>query len=192
MSKEVKNTVIITVFAVISGLVLSLVHGVTSGVIDERKKQELREAYAAVLAEAADFNDIESEFPYADSDHNAQIDSALTGVDASGAAVGYVVNVTSHGGYGGDISFSIGIKADGTIENVSITAISETPGLGMRAQTEPDFLNQFKEQSVDTEFVVKDNIQAISSATFTSKCLTNGINAATAYYKNNILAGGAN
>ncbi len=189
MSKEIKNTVIITVFAVISGFVLSLVHGVTSTVIDARKQQELREAYAQVLAEAADFNEIEIEAPVVDDEHNAQIESALEGVDASGANAGYVINVTSHGGYGGDISFSIGIKADGNIENVSITAISETPGLGMRAQTEPDFLNQFKDQSTDTEFVVKDNIQAISSATFTSKCLTNGINAATAFYKNNIVGG---
>ena len=99
------------------------------------------------------------------------------------------MNVVSHGGYGGDIEFSVGIKNDGTIENISITAISETPGLGMKAQTEPDFINQFLGQSTDTAFALGDNVTAITSATFTSRCMTNGINAALQYYTNN-LAGG--
>ncbi|MCR4745005.1 MAG: RnfABCDGE type electron transport complex subunit G [Lachnospiraceae bacterium] len=188
MSKEVKNTIIITVFALVSGLALGLVHQVTAGPIAAQKQKALNEAYSAVISEASNFTDMGIE-AYDDADHNAQISSVLSAEDASGAAAGYVVNVVSHGGYGGDIEFSVGIKNDGTIENISITAISETPGLGMKAQTEPDFINQFLGQSTDTAFALGDNVTAITSATFTSRCMTNGINAALQYYTNN-LAGG--
>ena len=188
MSKEVKNTLIITLFALVSGLALGGVHALTAGPIAEQKQKTLNEAYSAVVEEASNFTDLGIE-PLDDADHNAQIASALSAEDGSGATVGYVVNVVSHGGYGGDIEFSVGIKNDGTIENISITAISETPGLGMKAQTEPDFIGQFLGQSADADYVLGDNVTAITSATFTSRCMTNGINAALQYYLNN-LAGG--
>ena len=188
MSKELKNTLVITAFALVSGLALGAVHQVTAGPIAAQKQQALNEAYSAVISEAANFTDKAIE-PYDDADHNAQVASVLSAEDASGTNVGYVVNVVSHGGYGGDIGFSVGIKNDGTIENISITSISETPGLGMKAQTEPDFVGQFLGQSVDNDYVLGENVTAITSATFTSRCMTNGINAALKYYTNN-LAGG--
>ncbi len=35
-----------------------------------------------------------------------------------GETVGYVVNVTSHEGYGGDIDISVGIREDGTVTGI--------------------------------------------------------------------------
>lgn len=43
----------------------------------------------------------------------------------------------------GSITFSVGIQNDGTVNGYSITSISETPGLGMKAQEE-DFYGQFE------------------------------------------------
>ena len=188
MSKEVKNTVIITIFALISGLALGLVHQVTAGPIAEQKQKTLNEAYSSVISEAENFTDLAID-AYDDADHNAQISSVLSAQDSSGATIGYVVNVVSHGGYGGDIEFSVGIKSDSTIENISITSISETPGLGMQVVTDPTYISQFLGQSADADYVLGDNVTAITSATFTSRCMTNGINAALQYYMNN-LAGG--
>ena len=48
--------------------------------------------------------------------------------------VGYVVNVTSHEGYGGDIDISVGIREDGTVTGIEMLSISETAGLGMKAK----------------------------------------------------------
>ena len=36
-------------------------------------------------------------------------------LDASGNVIGYVITVTDHEGYGGDIQFSMGIAMDGTL-----------------------------------------------------------------------------
>ena len=37
-------------------------------------------------------------------------------------------------GYGGDVTFSMGVTNDGTLNGYSITDISETAGLGMKAK----------------------------------------------------------
>ena len=70
------------------------------------------------------------------------------GKDASGETVGYVVNVTSHEGYGGDIDISVGIREDGTVTGIEMLSISETAGLGMKAK-EADFKDQFKDKNVE-------------------------------------------
>ncbi len=101
--------------------------------------------------------------------------------DENNNLVGYVFNVTSKS-YGGDLTCMVGISAEEEkVTGVEITAISDTPGLGMKA-TAKDWLNQFigkasgikvnKNSSSDTE------IQAITSATITSQAVTDAVNQA--------------
>lgn len=101
--------------------------------------------------------------------------------DESNNLVGYVFNVTSKS-YGGDLNCMVGISAeDEKVTGVEITAISDTPGLGMKA-TAKAWLDQFidkadgitvnKNSSSDTE------IQAITSATITSQAVTDAVNSA--------------
>ena len=47
--------------------------------------------------------------------------------------LGYVLTVTTHEGYGGDIQFTVGVRNDGTLNGISLLSISETAGLGMQA-----------------------------------------------------------
>ncbi len=95
--------------------------------------------------------------------------------------IGYVFNITVKS-YGGDLSCMVGISAeDEKVTGVEITAISDTPGLGMKA-TGGDFLGQFidksagitvnKNSSSDTE------IQAITGATISSQAVTTAVNEA--------------
>ena len=194
MSKEFRNTLLMTAFALIFGLILGVVHEVTAGPIAAQKEKALLEAYQAVIPDATEFNDIgvtpeDAAEVLAGGDYNADITSVLEAVDEDDSEIGYVINVVSHGGYGGDIAFSVGIDEDGYIIGISITSISETPGLGMRAQTDPEWIEQFYDNEPDTEFVLGDNVDAITSATFTSRCITRGVNAALAYY-NHIEGGG--
>ena len=80
----------------------------------EKAKQE---AFRSVLSDAETFE--------SDTEFDADAASALLkengytsddisevaeGKDSSGETVGYVVNVTSHEGYGGDIDISVGIR----------------------------------------------------------------------------------
>ena len=83
---------------------------------------------------------------------------------------------------------------DGTVNGYSITDISETPGLGMKAEEE-SFYSQFQNKLVDTFEVVKttpsaDNqIEAITGSTITSKAMANGCNAAILYFQSELQGG---
>ena len=102
-------------------------------------------------------------------------------LDEKDNVIGYVFNVSAKS-YGGVLTCMVGISAeDEKVTGVEITAISDTPGLGMKA-TAKDWLSQFigkesgilvnKNSSSDTE------IQAITSATITSQAVTDAVNSA--------------
>ncbi len=193
MTKEVKNTLLMTAFALFFGLILGLVHEVTAGPIAAQKEKALKEAYQAVIPDATEFNDIGvtpegAAEAIKDGDFNADITSVKEAV-TDDMAIGYVIDVVSHGGYGGDIAFSMGVDEGGSILGISITSISETPGLGMRAKTDPSFCEQFLNKEPGTEFVLGENVDAITSATFTSRCINRGVNAGLAYV-DYVLGGG--
>lgn len=116
--------------------------------------------------------------------------------DGSGNDIGYVITVTAKDGSQANITFSVGIRSDGTVNGYSITSIAETPGLGDKAKTE-EFSGQFANKQTDSFTVVKQTpasdseIEAISGATITSRAMTNGVNACITYFQN-VLEGGAN
>ena len=76
----------------------------------------------------------------------------------------------------------MGVADDGTLNGISILSISETAGLGMKADTD-EFKNQFADKNVEKFEYTKngateDNqIDAISGATITTNAMTNGVNA---------------
>lgn len=189
----VRNTVIMTVITLISGLLLGVVYQVTAAPIAAQKVKTQQAAYAAVMPDAA-FEDVQG-FDAAKATQLVQeagyAKDEITGLvkakAADGTDAGYVISVTAGGGYGGNIVFAMGVDPKGTITGISITEISETPGLGMKAKTDPTFINQFigKETS---KFTLGSDVQAITSATFTSRCITNGVNAGLTYAKS--LGGG--
>lgn len=124
------------------------------------------------------------------------LDSVVTAYKNGSELLGYVITVTNGEGYGGDIQISVGVLADGTVAGVEILSIGETPGLGMNAQND-SFLNKFSGVTTDgftytkTGSTKPDEIDAISSATYTTKSMTNGVNAALAAYTAIMDQGGA-
>lgn len=124
------------------------------------------------------------------------LDSVVTAYKNGSELLGYVITVTNGEGYGGDIQISVGVLADGTVAGVEILSIGETPGLGMNAQND-SFLNKFSGVTTDgftytkTGSTKPDEIDAISSATYTTKSMTNGVNAALAAYTAIMEKGGA-
>lgn len=100
---------------------------------------------------------------------------------------GYVIQVTDKDGFGGEIELIIGIDLNKQIKGVEILSISETVGLGMNAKNE-SFRSQYLNKKVDSFIVTKtgkekDNeIDSLSSATITSKAVTNGVNGALDFY----------
>lgn len=203
MNKIVKNTLILTAITVVSGLLLGVVYGITKEPIAEAQENTKQEAYRSVLSDASSFETME-DFDAADAasilEENGYSSDEITevaeGIDDSGETVGYVVNVMSHEAYDGDLEVSVGIAADGTVKGIEMLSISETAGLGMKAD-EAVFKDQFKDKNVEKFTYTKsgesgdDKIDAISGATITTNAVTNAVDSALVYFQNE-LGGGVN
>ena len=198
MNKLVKDALVLTAITLIAGVCLGGVYEITKDPIAKAQESATQESYKAVFADAASFEDLEgfdadaatkiaADAGYTDDD----ITNCVVAKDDAGQAIGYVITITSHAGYGGDITFSMGVTNDGTLNGYSITDISETAGLGMKAKDDPSWGKQFAGKKVESFSVVKDGsgsgddakIDAISGATITSKAVTGAMNSCLAYFQ---------
>ena len=203
MNNIVKNTLILTSITVISGLLLGIVYDITKEPIAEAQENTKQEAFRSVLADASSFETVE-DFDASEAlsllKENGYTSDEITeiagGIDGSGETIGYVINVMSHEAYDGDLEVSVGIAADGTVTGIEMLSISETAGLGMKAD-EADFKDQFKDKKVEKFSYTKsgesgdDKIDAISGATITTNAVTNAVDSALIYFQNE-LGGGVN
>ncbi len=198
----IKNTFILTMITLVSGLLLGVVYEITKEPIAVAQETAKQAAYKDVFADADGF-DVFDAFDESEAESlltdKGLADNTIDGVVIAmvgDEAVGYVLTITSHAGYAGDISFTLGVTNDGKVNGISILSIGETPGLGMNA-TQDTFKGQFTDKHV-SEFTVtktgstnESEIDAISGATITSKAVANGVNAGLAYFTD-VLGGGAN
>lgn len=199
--KIVHDALILTAFTLVLGFVLGLVYGITKEPIAAADAATAQAAYSQVFEAADSFEEygaFDKEAAAGLMEENGYADE-ITGVqvakDASGSELGYVITVTAKDASQANITFSVGIASDGTVNGYSITSIAETPGLGDKAKNE-DFYGQFQGKQVERFDVVKQapasdsEIEAISGATITSRAMTNGVNACITYFQN-VLKGGA-
>ena len=181
MKKIMKNTAILTAITLIAGLLLGLVYEITKEPIAKSQEAAKQEAFKTVLSEAESFENVEVQADAVDV-QGCRVDEVAE-AKAGDETVGYVVTTTSSEGYGGDIQISIGISMDGTVTGVEILSIGETAGLGMNADTD-EWKAQFVGIQADEIVYTKsgksaDNeIDAVSSATITTKAVTGAVNAA--------------
>ena len=195
MKEMLKNAGILLAITVIAGFVLGAVYQITKEPIALAKEAAAMAAYKEVFADAADFNELEvkADALVQGGIAGSDIDNVFEALGSDGALLGYVLVVTNHEGYGGDIQFSIGIANDGTTNGISILSIAETPGLGMEAEKilKPQYAGKNVAQFTVTKTgaVSAEQIDAISGATITSNAVTNGVNAGL-YYFQNVLGGG--
>ncbi len=186
-----KDTVRITLITLVAGFALGLVNEITKEPIAQQEAKAKAEACKAVFADADDFAAIEDLSGAADALESAGLTGKADVNEAyeakkGGETVGYVITVTDHEGYGGDIQFSVGVSTDDTLTGISILSIGETAGLGMKAKN-ADFQAQFVGLPATgnleyTKTGEEGKIDALSGATVTTNAMTNGTNAAIAFY----------
>lgn len=158
----------------ISGIIagaLAGVNAVTAPKIAELMEQKTQQAISAVLPGGGE--KIES---YPDET------GIVTAVYAS--EKGHAVEVTP-AGFDGAITMMVGIDAEGKVLGVEIVSHTETAGLGAVAADSTAAGKAFRQQFTGTSgtlAVTKDggSIDAITSATITSRAVTQGVNAALA------------
>ena len=167
----------------ITGVILGFVQWGTQDAIKRAELAAKNEALQNVMPDAQEFKAV-------DIATNENVTDVQEGLDSSGKVVGHCISVNSKG-YGGAVSFIVGITRDGTVRAINILSHSETPGLGAKS-TEPAFYGQFENKKSFPLQVVKgavnnDNeIAAISGATITSNAVTSGVNAAVEYWSKNL------
>ncbi|MBS5216068.1 MAG: RnfABCDGE type electron transport complex subunit G [Clostridiales bacterium] len=198
MKKIIKDTFVLMVITLVSGLLLGMVYEVTKDPIKKQEEEQKIAAYQKVFEDAETFEKTEDQeatdqmiaesLKKAELEGKAQIDEVLKAVSKDGNTLGAVMQITSKEGYGGDICFTVGIQNDGTVNGISILSISETAGLGMKADTE-EFRNQFAGKKADaftytkTGATAENEIDAISGATVTTNAVTNGVNAGLSFFR---------
>lgn len=201
MKDMIKDALVLFVITLIAGLALGYVYHITKDPIAASELKAKNESYAKVFPEASSFEAISFDETVFDSaDWKAEGNSGIvvtevaSAKDSSDSSLGYVLLMKTKNGYGGDITFSMGITNEGVVNGISILTISETAGLGMRA--EEVLQPQFQNKAVEKFSLVKNGatsdsqIDAISGATITSNAVTNAVNAGLYYFENSL--GGGN
>lgn len=85
-------------------------------------------------------------------------------------------------GFGGDIEIMLAVNTDGTICGVKVMRCSETPGIGSKIVTEPEFTDQFTKLNVKSKFKLGEDVQGISGATVSSTATTNAVGEAAKWF----------
>ncbi|MDO5123194.1 MAG: RnfABCDGE type electron transport complex subunit G [Eubacteriales bacterium] len=160
----------------IATLLLAGTNELTKEPIAKQAQDKANAAMSSVCPEAVSFEQSKDGLFY-------------SGFDKDGNCVGVAVP-SSAKGYGGEVSIMVGFDTEGNILGVDILSQSETPGLGANC-VKDDFKNQYAEKIPESGAfnVVKDagkkgegDIVAITSATITSKAVTEAVNGAIEIY----------
>ncbi len=165
----------------VSALVLAVINYITAPVIEKNTIEKQEIAMKSVITKAVRFEKADmSALPLVELP--CAINSVYNAVDSHDATIGHAVMVSSNG-YGGEILLTVGIDNDLKVTGIDIISHSETPGLGAKC-TDDEFKSQFAGKSGEIAVVKKDarenEIDAISSATITSRTVTNCVNSALA------------
>ncbi len=203
MKNMLKDAVILFLITLISGAVLGLVYEVTKEPIAHQQQLAKDAAYKEVFADADKFEEISMRPDLLPADltayvneqgYDASIDSVAAAIDSAGETIGYVITVTTHEGYGGDIQFTMGVRGDGTLNGLSILSIGETAGLGMKAGDVlvPQFAGKQVEafETSKTGAAAEQQIDAISGATITTNAFVNGVNAGLSCFRQYLVTEG--
>ena len=193
MKNSIKAVLTLTIITIVAGACLGYVYELTKDPIALKTLETKMNAYRTVFPEAADFKedaslntDSASQVLAGEGFKDETVDECLLAVDTSGNTLGHVMTVTTSQGYGGDITISMGVSADGTLNGIEILEIGETAGLGMKADT-PEFKNQFSGRQVSRFNYTKTGasadyeIDALSGATITTNAMVSAVNAGLAY-----------
>lgn len=193
-----KEAGILFAITLIAGLVLGFVYELTKDPIRYQEELAIQRACKAVFAEAESFEALEyavnpdlTEELAAD---GVEIGTVYDALDGAGNHLGYVLQTTSSEGYGGDITLYMGVTDSGSLNGISILSISETPGLGMNAESV--LVPQFKDVEATiftytkTGSTSESEIDAISGATVTTKAVVNAVNGGIRVITEDLTKGG--
>ena len=164
--------VTLLLIAAIVAAALAGINAITAPVIAKLQAEKTQKAIETVLP--GGYNEKLTTFD----DQNGAVTAVYKGEN------GYAVNVEV-AGFGGTITMMVGVDNAGKVLGISIISHAETASLGSVAADNSGKGIAFREQFIGmsgTLAVTKDggSVDAITSATITSRAVTNGVNIALA------------
>ena len=169
--------------AVVTAL-LAVTNSVTAEKIAANEAQSKQESMRKVLPDATDFTPV-----FEDSaDYEIYLASCAVD-DATTASIGFAIS-TAASGYGGQVKVMTGFDLAGSIVGVDVFYNDdETPGLGKNTSNQA-FTDQYKGLTAGEDIVVSKDaaagngqiVDAVTSATISSRAVTAAVNEACAIY----------
>ncbi len=171
MRDMIKVTLSLVVIFIAAGLIMGITYKYTSPIKFKAEKKEKEEALKEMAPEATD--PIQPTGKWSVHNKNFEYFEASAG----GKPVAFIAS-TAGKGYSSFIQMLVSLNTDMKISDVKVLSMNETPGLGDQV-LEKSFLDQFKGKSISQIVLIKgetkENIQAISGATISSRGVTNGV-----------------
>lgn len=167
MSKTKNNFIapiaVLVVICFVASAILAGIFQITDPTIQRRAAEAASEARTKVLPLGRDFELFDGE-----------LTEGITDAYVAGNGAG-VVSSTSFNGFGGAVKLMVGMDQDGKITGIQVMEQSETPGVGSNALTD-SYLAGY------TGLENSDGVDAWSGATWTSKAVKRGVDAAAAQF----------
>ncbi len=171
MKDILRITLPLVAIFIIAGIIMSVTYQHTYPVRFQAEKREKEEALKEMAPDATD--PIRAAGSWNSDNKSYEYYQAT----ANGHSVAYIAE-TAGKGYSSFIKMLVSLSPDMKIRDVKILDMNETPGLGDQV-LEKSFLDQFKGKSLSqiilTKSETKENIQAVSGATYSSRGVTNGV-----------------
>lgn len=182
MKQYVRLGLILAAFAVAACVGLAFVYSATADQIASNQGKQLKESLVSLFPDAEGFEEITAELPAL-----AGSSRLVSGFAATRGEALLGVAIKAEGpSYGGAATILVGLGTDRRIAGVKVLALADTPGLGLNA-TNPKyyvkkagkvtFTGQFSGKPLSDAFIVKQDVDAITASTITSKALTSIVKA---------------
>jgi len=177
-----KLFITIVIFSLISGGVLAAVRNATKDRIEYQQLVFVKGPAINLIMKGCTNNPVQDRFKI--EDQGKARDFFVGEFDGKKDVVAFE---TYGKGFGGDIGVitAVNVNTD-KIVGVAVTTHSETPGVGSRTKTNPEFGAQFKDQPITDVFKVKADggqIDAVSGATISSRGVSAAVVQAGEIYK---------
>ena len=171
MKDIIKVTLSLVIIFIAAGVIMGVTYKYTSPIKFKAEKKEKEEALKEMAPDATE--PITASGKWTVHSKNFEYYEAKAG----GRPVAFIAS-TAGKGYSSFIQMLVSLGTDMKIRDVKILSLNETPGLGDQV-LEKSFIEQFKGKSLGQIVLIKgetkENIQAISGATISSRGVTNGI-----------------
>jgi len=170
----------LTIVCLVAAIGLGFTYSLVEKRIDEQERKQREEAGQAVLSSIGASPEENPELLDALQPVFPDLTGVFDGLDEAGNVAGHAFVVRSKG-YN-FITMAVGVDAGGAVTGIEVVTNEETPGLGSVVAEDPAFLEQFSGKGPEPILLGVD-VDAVTGATFTSKGIADGVDAALEIWK---------